>query len=67
MIGSWPWVADEKSASVSAHDAGMTRRLEIGDVVQGDGTELNDDGGRGVEKVHEPRAPTFLSVRFETC
>jgi len=31
-------------------------RLEIGDVLKGDGPELNDDGAR--EKVHEPHAPT---------
>jgi hypothetical protein len=32
--------------------------LEIGDA-QGDGTELSNDGGHGVKKLHEPYAPTL--------
>jgi hypothetical protein len=30
--------------------------LEIGDVLKVMATELNDDGGRHVDKVHEPHA-----------
>jgi len=37
--------------------AGARRRA------QGDGTELNDDGGRGLKKVREPQAPALLADR----
>jgi hypothetical protein len=34
---------------------------------QGDGTELNDDGGRGLEKVRQLYAPILLAERQNVC
>jgi hypothetical protein len=42
---------------------------ELGDRrrAQGDSTELNDDGERGVQKVREPHEQTLLAERYNAA